>query len=265
MNCRLFLIILILFFSNCTFSKIYTSEPFAGGNIEVLVEDANCTIAEIIDPNAQRYSQALDANGQLVIEDASSGEWSIICADERANLLVLSAPGDIEQKKDAGLFEYRMGKNVPVFFVGGLLFVIIALAAAGAAVIALEPAPRKMAFFSKKRNGKTIRIRFFSGSRHIKNIYMIDDVGPQWEGEKMKMNAKKLAAHHSLEMQYEYEGEIGKASVAWEEESEKICLKICGEETVFAKAKESEFTYVHSAKARKKEDANFGKRKLAKA
>ena len=236
MNCKFALLLLFLFFSNCAFAKIYASQPYAGGKIEVLIEDAQCADAQIIGPDGEMYSRALDAGGQFEIGDASAGEWSIICGQERKDLDVSNSPGIAARGKNELFYGSKTGagQNAPAFFVGALLFVIIALAVAGAAAVALEPAPRRGAHISKKRDGKNILLIFCAGSRPIKNVSVNDEVGARWEGAKMKMNAKKLAAFRPLEMRYEYDGEIGKASAAWEEEGEKLCLEIRGEETAFA-------------------------------
>ena len=193
-----------------SFSRILVNQPQAGQMLEVLVENetspGNVTL---IRPDGQSVVVPLD-NGQMRYNASVTGRWVVQAGGEEL-AVVVTEPGS-ETGGPAG-----SGQS-PLFAAALVLAALIMIGLIALAVDALivRPPPRHAVVLEKSRQGDKVSVRLRAGGRPLRHVRVEDEVGPGWTGAPMRMSRQRLEAGQSLEMEYEWVGEMGEARAGFE-------------------------------------------------
>lgn len=253
----IFVFLLLIFLPSFSFARIFINQPQAGQMLEVLVEGepapANVTL---IRPDDQSVVVALE-NGQMSYNASEAGRW-VVLVGEQEFAVVVSEP----QREDGG-----PQSEPPSPFFAALLVVaaliLIGLIALAVDALIVRPPPRRAVVLEKNRQGNSVSVRLRAGSRPLRRVRVEDEVGHGWTSAPMRMSRQRLETGQTLEMEYEWTGEMGevKATFAIGRHAHEMGVRsgrvVLDEEGLGAPAGEGEA-------AGKKEEMQKERRKLSR-
>ncbi len=206
----LFSLLLFALLPQFSFSKILLNQPQAGQMLELLVEGEpapeNVTLVR---PDGRSVVVPL-YGGQMQYNVSESGRWIVRVGAQELAVVVTEPPS-----QDGGLVLAPQNPLfAPAMVIAALVFIALAMLAVDALIV--RPPPRHAVVLEKSRNGNKVSVRLRAGSLPMRHARVEDEVGPGWSGAPMRMSRARLEASQTLEMEYEWDGEMGEAKASFE-------------------------------------------------
>ncbi|VVB56683.1 Uncharacterised protein [uncultured archaeon] len=196
-------------------AKIWVNEPKLGQTLEVLVENQSLDNLTLRHPDGTLEVLSLQ-DGQLSYPINQSGRWELEADGQKWSWTVAA---------EGGSGPLRPGDARPDALgpMALLALVLVLLALAGLAVYFLvfkAPAAQPPALEKTRKNGN-VRIRLRAGTRPLAQVSLEDS-----DGAGRKLRRERLRAGEALEMQHEWEGDMGEARATFELDGRKRELRV---------------------------------------
>ena len=198
-----------LFLSSFASARVLVNQPQAGQMLEVLVEnETSPDNVTLIRPDGQSVVVPLQ-NAQMSYNATEAGRWVVQVGGQEL-AVVVSEP----QTEPGG----PLGEPSSPFFAAAMVLaalILIGLIALAVDALIVRPPPRHAVVLEKNRQGNKVSARLRAGSRPLRRVRVEDEVGPGWKGAPMRMSRQSLEAGQTLEMEYEWTGEMGEARASF--------------------------------------------------
>lgn len=253
-------ILAILIFYALFFGQLHAvvllNQPQVGQKLEVLIENESLPAnATLVDPDGNRIELVFE-NGQASHLVDKAGRWKLILG---SNQMVVEVKEEIISSNfEAGSNQSEAGFGVDLGIAAafGAIFVLLALAAIAIYYLVFKPPLPKSPSLERKISGNKIFVRFYAGTKPLKNV-VLQDVLEQGGATPKKLECPSLAAFQNLEISYEAENAqtAGEAKASFELDSKACELSVREGVAVFSESKEAELAFPLEQESKKSEES----------